>query len=61
MNINESLDFFKKLNLSESENKIAGRILTEIRSRLTFLKEVGLSYLTLSRNSSTLSGGKSKN
>ena len=60
MNIDEAIIFFKNLKLSESENKIAGRILTEIRSRLTFLKEVGLSYLTLSRNSSTLSGGESQ-
>ena len=60
MNVNEPLCFFKNLKLSETENKIAGRILTEIKNRLTYLKEVGPSYLTLSRNSSTLSGGESQ-
>ena len=53
------LIFFQNLKLSESENKIR-KNLTEIMNRLTFLKEVGLSYLTLSRNSSTFSGGESQ-
>ena len=42
------------------ENKLSGRILTEIKNRLTYLIEVGLSYLTISRQSSTLSGGESQ-
>ncbi len=52
--------FFDNLELNETEAKIAGRLLTEIRQRLLFLNEVGLSYLTLDRLSSTLSGGESQ-
>ncbi|HSM40490.1 MAG TPA: excinuclease ABC subunit UvrA, partial [Afifellaceae bacterium] len=46
--------------LSDKQNEIAGRILKEIRERLAFLNDVGLDYLTLSRNSGTLSGGESQ-
>ncbi len=46
--------------LSDKQNEIATRILKEIRERLTFLNDVGLDYLTLSRNSGTLSGGESQ-
>ena len=46
--------------LDSKRNEIAGRILKEIRDRLTFLLDVGLDYLTLSRNSGTLSGGESQ-
>ncbi len=46
--------------LSDKQNEIAGRILKEIRERLTFLNDVGLDYLTLSRASGTLSGGESQ-
>ena len=60
MNIKEAIDFFTNIKLSKYENKIAGRILTEIKNRLTYLIEVGLSYLTISRQSSTLSGGESQ-
>ncbi|HEX8269020.1 MAG TPA: excinuclease ABC subunit UvrA [Flavobacterium sp.] len=52
--------FFAELTLSEFDQKVAKRLLVEINSRLSFLIEVGLDYLTLNRNSSTLSGGESQ-
>jgi excinuclease ABC subunit A len=58
--VNELQEFFKNLKLTEHENQIASRILTEINNRLTFLNDVGLGYLTLNRLSSTLSGGESQ-
>ncbi|HEY5192036.1 MAG TPA: hypothetical protein VII77_08625, partial [Candidatus Deferrimicrobium sp.] len=56
--VEEALAFFRDLPLSAREEEIASRILKEIRSRLTFLVNVGLPYLTLSRASATLSGGE---
>ena len=52
--------WFTNLHLEEHEEKIARRLLTEIRNRLQFLDEVGLGYLTLNRQSATLSGGESQ-
>jgi len=52
--------FFDNLNLTEYEEKVAKRILHEIRSRIAFLLDVGLGYLTLNRASNTLSGGESQ-
>lgn len=60
MPVSELSTFFDKLTLTPSEEKIAARLLTEIRQRISFLNEVGLSYLTLDRLSSTLSGGESQ-
>lgn len=53
-------DFFENLELPESDQKIAKRLLTEINNRIKFLRDVGLSYLTLNRKSNTLSGGESQ-
>ncbi|MBU2921363.1 excinuclease ABC subunit UvrA [Winogradskyella psychrotolerans] len=58
--IDELTVFFENLKLSESDTKIAKRLLTEINTRLEFLSNVGLSYLTLNRKSNTLSGGESQ-
>ena len=52
--------FFKNLKLSEHDKNIAKRLLKEITSRLEFLSNVGLNYLTLNRKSNTLSGGESQ-
>ena len=58
--VDEELAFFNGLTLTETQQLIAAQILKEIRSRLGFLQSVGLSYLTLSRSSGTLSGGESQ-
>lgn len=60
MPIIKLVDFFKKLKLSEHDAVIAKRLLIEINNRLQFLSQVGLDYLTLNRNSATLSGGESQ-
>ena len=60
MSIKNSLDFFMNLSLTEKQEKIAKEILKEIRERLTFMTNVGLDYLTLSRETKTLSGGESQ-
>jgi excinuclease ABC subunit A len=58
--IGEAVDFFDQLDLSERETMIAERILKEIRSRLHFLLDVGLDYLTLDRAAATLAGGEAQ-
>ena len=60
LSIGAELDFFENLNLTPREEIIAELILKEIKSRLTFLKHVGLEYLNLSRKAGTLSGGESQ-
>lgn len=54
------IPFFNELQLSDYDYKVAKRLLLEIQNRLQFLNDVGLNYLTLNRNSSTLSGGESQ-
>ncbi len=60
LSITEALDFVTNLKLSSREEMIGAQILKEIKSRLGFLKNVGLDYLTLSRAAATLSGGESQ-
>ena len=60
MAVRDALNFVNNLQLSEMEEQIAHQILKEIRARLSFLVDVGLDYLTLSRSAGTLSGGESQ-
>lgn len=60
LSIRKALDFFKKLELTEKEKIIASEVLKEIISRLSFLDNVGLNYLTLARMSGSLSGGEAQ-
>ncbi len=60
LTVKHARQFFAELKLTESQAKVADKILHEIRTRLQFLDEVGLDYLTLDRLTSTLSGGESQ-
>ena len=60
LSVDDALDLFDKLNLTEQEMSIARLILKEIKSRLTFMSNVGLNYLELSRAANTLSGGEAQ-
>ncbi|MCI5701162.1 MAG: excinuclease ABC subunit UvrA [Erysipelotrichaceae bacterium] len=60
MSIKECLVWFDNLKLTEAEAKISELIVKEIKNRLTFLKNVGLEYLTLARSAGTLSGGEAQ-
>lgn len=60
MPVSEAQQFFKNLKLSESDEKIAKRLLIEINNRLQYLMDVGLNYLSLNRVANTLSGGESQ-
>jgi excinuclease ABC subunit A len=58
--LGQAVTFFKNLDLNADERQIAGDLLREVRDRLTFLVDVGLDYLSLSRGTPTLSGGESQ-
>lgn len=60
VSVEESLKFFKHLQINKTEELIAGRILKEIQARLGFLENVGLGYLNLSRSAATLAGGEAQ-
>ena len=60
LSVEKADEFFASLKLTEFEEKIAHEVIKEIRARLGFLKNVGLGYLTLNRESSTLSGGEAQ-
>ncbi len=60
LSVSESLDFIENLSLSETEQLIASQLIKEIKARLSFLKNVGLDYLTLGRSAGTLSGGEAQ-
>jgi excinuclease ABC subunit A len=60
LSVEKADEFFASLKLTEFEQKIAGEVIKEIRARLGFLKNVGLGYLTLDRESGTLSGGEAQ-
>ena len=60
MPIDRLAEFFQSVTFNEYEQKVAKRILTEVNSRISYLQEVGLGYLTLNRVSNSLSGGESQ-
>ena len=60
MNVDALLDFFENISLTEYEHRIVSKAIDEIISRLKYIQDVGLGYLTLNRTSNTLSGGESQ-
>lgn len=60
LSVSDSIEFFRKLKLTETETQIAAQIHKEINARLNFMQNVGLDYLTLERSAATLSGGEAQ-
>lgn len=60
LSVSDSVEFFTSLNITETEASIAKQILKEIQARLSFMKNVGLDYLSLERKAATLSGGEAQ-
>ena len=60
MNVDQLYDFFSRLELTDYEKTVVSKAVDEIMSRLQYIRDVGLSYLTLNRTSNTLSGGESQ-
>jgi len=60
LSIDDAIDFFKSLKLSEKDMHIAHQVLKEVHARLGFLQDVGINYLTLLRGATTLSGGEAQ-
>lgn len=60
LSVSESIEFFEKTKFTKTQTEIASQVLKEINSRLNFLKNVGLDYLTLERSAGTLSGGEAQ-
>ncbi len=60
LSVSDTISFFEALELTETEKKISAQVLKEIKARLSFLKNVGLDYLTLERSAGTLSGGEAQ-
>ena len=60
LSVSQSIEFFEKIKFTKTQTEIASQVMKEINSRLSFLKNVGLDYLTLERSAGTLSGGEAQ-
>ena len=60
LSVSQSIEFFEKIKFTKTQTQIASQVMKEINSRLSFLKNVGLDYLTLERSAGTLSGGEAQ-
>lgn len=60
LSVSDSIEFFDRITFTDTQKKIASQVFKEIKARLSFLKNVGLEYLTLERSAATLSGGEAQ-